>query len=227
MFSYYGSKSKIVHLYPKPEHWLIIEPFAGSARYALRWWDRDVIINDLNPDVIRLWRFLQRSSPSDIMSLPNLKAGDDLRYYKFDDDDALLLMRFLTRQGSKSPNWKVTSRSDIASEKRRIANNLKKIKHWKIISVDYSEIPNYEATWFIDPPYQFGGKYYKVKLTDYDALAKWCLERKGQIIVCESSRADWLPFVPLVKIRGNTRSYTEAIYTNNNLAAPGEQGLLF
>ena len=31
MFSYYGSKSKIVGYYPKPEHNKIIEPFAGSG----------------------------------------------------------------------------------------------------------------------------------------------------------------------------------------------------
>ena len=31
MFSYYGSKSKIVDYYPPPKHKKIIEPFAGSA----------------------------------------------------------------------------------------------------------------------------------------------------------------------------------------------------
>jgi site-specific DNA-adenine methylase len=35
MFSYYGSKSKIVKYYPCPAHDKIIEPFAGSARYSL------------------------------------------------------------------------------------------------------------------------------------------------------------------------------------------------
>jgi len=34
MFSYYGSKSKIVDYYPPPKHKRIIEPFAGSARYT-------------------------------------------------------------------------------------------------------------------------------------------------------------------------------------------------
>ena len=31
MFSYYGSKSKIAHLYPAPQYDRIIEPFAGSG----------------------------------------------------------------------------------------------------------------------------------------------------------------------------------------------------
>lgn len=35
MFSYYGSKSKIVSLYPKPRYNLVIEPFAGCAWYSL------------------------------------------------------------------------------------------------------------------------------------------------------------------------------------------------
>jgi site-specific DNA-adenine methylase len=33
MFSYYGSKSKIIDHYPAPKFNKIIEPFAGSARY--------------------------------------------------------------------------------------------------------------------------------------------------------------------------------------------------
>ena len=40
MWSYCGSKSKLVKHYPTPKHNLTIEPFAGSARYALRYWER-------------------------------------------------------------------------------------------------------------------------------------------------------------------------------------------
>ena len=46
MFSYYGSKSKVVDLYPRPKFDKIIEPFAGSARYALKYFDRDVLLVD-------------------------------------------------------------------------------------------------------------------------------------------------------------------------------------
>ncbi len=42
MFSYYGSKSKIVKHYPPPEYDTIIEPFAGSARYALMYYNKNV-----------------------------------------------------------------------------------------------------------------------------------------------------------------------------------------
>jgi len=37
MFSYYGSKKKIVKYYPEPVHDVIIEPFAGAAWYSLEY----------------------------------------------------------------------------------------------------------------------------------------------------------------------------------------------
>ena len=36
MWSYYGSKSKIINKYPEPLYGKVIEPFAGTARYAMR-----------------------------------------------------------------------------------------------------------------------------------------------------------------------------------------------
>lgn len=42
MFSYYGSKSKIVNYYPPPKENIIIEPFAGSARYSLKYFDNPI-----------------------------------------------------------------------------------------------------------------------------------------------------------------------------------------
>jgi len=54
MFNYYGSKSKIIHLYPKPIFNKIIEPFAGSARYALKYFDREVLLVDKYEAVVRI-----------------------------------------------------------------------------------------------------------------------------------------------------------------------------
>lgn len=39
MWSYYGSKANVIGWYPPPMHDKIIEPFAGTARYALKYWD--------------------------------------------------------------------------------------------------------------------------------------------------------------------------------------------
>ncbi len=44
MFSYYGSKSKIIKYYSTPKHDTIIEPFAGSAQYSFHYWDKQVIL---------------------------------------------------------------------------------------------------------------------------------------------------------------------------------------
>lgn len=46
MWSYYGSKSKVIRHYPAPQFGKVIEPFAGTAQYALRYFDRDVLIVD-------------------------------------------------------------------------------------------------------------------------------------------------------------------------------------
>ena len=46
MWSYYGAKTNIIDHYPPPKFDKIIEPFAGSARYALKYYDRDIILVD-------------------------------------------------------------------------------------------------------------------------------------------------------------------------------------
>lgn len=44
-FGYYGGKWRdAVKNYPAPEHAVIVEPFAGSAGYALRYPDRKVVL---------------------------------------------------------------------------------------------------------------------------------------------------------------------------------------
>ena len=58
MWSYYGSKSKVVDLYPPPKFDKIIEPFAGSARYALKWFERDILLIDKYDVIIDLWNYL-------------------------------------------------------------------------------------------------------------------------------------------------------------------------
>ena len=78
MFSYYGSKSKIVNYCPPPKHKRIIEPFAGSARYSLKYWQNDVLLVDKYEVVVNLSKWLQKCEPNDILKLPKLKQGDIL-----------------------------------------------------------------------------------------------------------------------------------------------------
>ena len=79
MFNYYGSKSKIVDYYPAPKFEKLIEPFAGSARYSLKYWKKQVTILDKDKDVIRVWKWLQTCSKNDILGLPKLVKGLDIR----------------------------------------------------------------------------------------------------------------------------------------------------
>ncbi len=86
-----------------------------------------------------------------------------------------------------------------------MANNLHKVKHWQIICNDYTEAPDIEATWFIDPPYKKDsgtGYKYGSKQIDYKSLAEWSLNRKGEIIFCEGKHGDYLPFRPLRDSKG-------------------------
>jgi len=221
MFSYYGSKSKLVNYYPKPTKDLIIEPFAGSARYALKYYDRDVLLVDKYDIIVNIWKYVQSASKNDILKMHLLvpKEKQSLDEFDFDCIEQKQLLGFMIKAGSSRPALtpsKMRLKDDyINTQIKQVAEITSKIKHWKIICGSYDEIENHDATWFIDPPYQFGGEHYPMsnKDIDYKHLAEWCKNRNGQIIVCENTKADWMEFKPLKKIQGasNTNT-TEAIF---------------
>ena len=287
MFSYYGSKSKIVHLYPPPMFPTIVEPFAGSARYALRYADRKVILNDLDPTIAGIWQYLiHEATPERIAQLPELKVGERLDSIPWLTDEERDLMGFSVQFGVYTPRITVSEeggkRKEIAAMKRRILERLggdptnyltmaekdllgmavgegrqqpqmtmtaraarstlpvdhpkyrsspagiialkpklvrivPSIKHWRILSKTYQELPDIEATWFIDPPYCGpAGRYYKYNKIDYEDLADWCRTRKGQVIVCEGAGAEWLPFRPLgTTANGSKRSLSVEKWWSN------------
>jgi len=231
MFSYYGSKSKLVNYYPKPTKDLIIEPFAGSARYALKYWEKDVIINEKYKTVFDVWIWLQKCNENDILKLPTPKPKEDIRDYNLSKEE-VSFMGFIINRGSVSPKNKVGNFSDgLPNTLKRVASNLKKIKHWDIRLGCYTEIENKDATWFIDPPYQFGGNLYKENNIDFKHLKKWCNSRVGEVIVCENTKADWIELQPLKKIQGarNTNT-TEAVFLKGwkkNIITTGRQETLF
>lgn len=218
MFSYYGSKSKIVDYYPPPKYGKIIEPFAGSARYSLKYWQNDVLLVDKYPVIVDVWNYLKNASEKDILGLPKLKHGDSLRNYELSEIEKQFLS-FLICAGSTGNRQNVGSMKGINVENdlKNIANQLFKIRHWNIKLADYNEIENENATWFIDPPYMFGGHEYKCsnKNIDFDKLAEWCKERNGQAIVCENTKATWLPFKPMKEMQGTMFKTTEAIWSNH------------
>jgi site-specific DNA-adenine methylase len=213
MFSYYGSKSKIAHKYPKPTHSLIIEPFCGAAHYSMLYHDRDVWLNDLHEPVFELWSWLiHDATESDILKLPTFQPKQRI---DMPPGPERTLVAFQSNGGTETPrNVAGAFQSWAKGGRERLAAKVKLIKHWKITKLDYRDLPNVEATWFIDPPYQHGGHEYTVggKDFDYNACREFCVSRNGQVIVCENTKADWMDFKPLTDIQGQRFRTTEAVW---------------
>lgn len=230
MFSYYGSKGKIVDYYPPPKHKRLIEPFAGSARYSLKWFDRDVTLYDKYPVIIDVWKYLQQASEKDILALPRLERGEKFKDHTQLSEIEKKFYGFITQAGSTGERYTVGTMQgvNVDADLKKIAKQLFKIRHWKIELGCYTEIPNEEATWFIDPPYQFGGHEYKHsnKKINFTELREWCKSRDGQIIVCENTKANWLPFKPMLEMQGTMFKTTEAIWSNLKTNYDNEQILL-
>jgi len=217
MFSYYGSKSKIVDYYPPPKFSKIIEPFAGSARYSLKYWQNDVLLLDKYPVIISIWNYLIKATKADILKLPDVKVGEKIDNFSYLSREEKWLIGFCINSGSAQPKKTAKDFNSWPESKITIANNIDKIKHWKAIVGSYEEIQNEECTWFIDPPYQIGGEWYvkSTKDIDFTKLSDWCKNRNGQVIVCENTKANWLPFKPMIDMQGAMYKTTEAIWSNH------------
>jgi hypothetical protein len=238
MWSYYGSKSKIAHLYPSPKYDTIVEPFAGAGWYSLLHRNKNIILNDESPVIAGLWGWLiNHATPQEILSHTDFFLGDDISGLDVHQQHKNLI-GFCINRGSVTPKsivqkWscQVAARPEWAStvsyQLKRAAKLVSEIKHWQIHSLDYLSLPDIEATWFIDPPYQEGGEHYPHHNINYNELAYWCKHRRGQVIVCENTKANWLPFSPLVEIVGQRAKTTEAIYTNNIMPKTVKQLDLF
>jgi hypothetical protein len=182
----------------------------------------------IDPKICVTWDYLISAKESEILSLPTypFDSIDDLPICQ----EAKYLIGWWLNKGSAQPCKSPSSwmRSGLRPKsywgneiRERIAYQVDSIRHWTIINDNYSSIlPNMNATWFIDPPYQFAGRCYKYgsKLLNYNSLANWCLERKGQTIVCENSGATWLPFVNIGSIKSSPGAYNyseESMYLQN------------
>jgi site-specific DNA-adenine methylase len=227
MFSYYGSKNKIAKLYPLPEYDLIIEPFAGAAWYSVLHRNKNVLLNEKYKVIHDIWEWLIKEANSElILNNADFYIGQDISKIDLCKEHKDLI-GFCINRGSIAPRnivqkWscQVKSNPEWASttnyQLKKIAKSLYEIKHWETQFGDYKNISNIEATWFIDPPYQHGGEHYCVNDIDYIELADWCKTRKGQVIVCENIKADWLPFIPLKEITGQRTKTTESLWINHS-----------
>jgi hypothetical protein len=228
--SYYGAKKRSAKHYPPPTNNTIIEPFAGSAGYSLLYYDRQVKLYDINPKLVAVWSYLIKATKSDILNLPLLTPEDTVDSFNISQEEKWFIGWWLHMSAGGAPRkrlspWgcsKLITNSGSAwgyKCRERIANQVDRIKHWTIDLMSYDQIPNQEATWFIDPPYQGkNGKAYKYHSIDYDNLSQWCQNRIGQSIACEEYGANWLPFKPLKQVSthgGARHKMPEGIWTND------------
>lgn len=205
-FSYYGSKAKIASRYPEPIHDTITEPFAGAARYSCLYYDKNVVLYDIYEPIYRVWNYLINDATYNMViglpDVPNATVLESINGFSQLSQEEKWLIAFCANGGSSSPK-NVSGRHDFNvwnKTKKNIAESLSKIRHWKVYQKGYDSVENKTSTWFIDPPYQGRGKWYVNHAINYNDLSSWCLERRGQVIVCENYGADWLPFERLVEV---------------------------
>jgi hypothetical protein len=224
-FSYYGGKWRAAPKYPAPAHDTIVEPFAGSAGYAVRHHGRKVRLYDIDPIICGVWDYLIRVGAEEVRSLPlAFDTVDDLAVCQ----EAKWLIGFWINKGVASPRKRPAAwiRQGIRPNstwgeavRGRIASQVDLIRHWTIAECSYEQIPNLTATWFVDPPYQGKcGRHYRFHRVDFAALGRWCRGREGQAIVCEQAGADWLPFRSLGAVKGTLGPTHEMIWTNEAAA---------
>lgn len=231
-FPFYGSKWNMARHYPAPSYSTVIEPFAGGAGYSTFYGVKNAQLFDKDPIVAGLWKYLIQVSPEEIMSLPEMpEVGDSVDNYNI-PEEAKWLIGFWLNRGSATPKKSRTAysaRTDKAQlnwslrAKERIASQLDGIRGWSITEGTYSDAPDTEATWHIDPPYVDKGRYYRIPFTEFDALASWALTREGQVMVCEGAGADWLPFRKLGEFKTSLGSSKEVAYITEQCPDCGTQ----
>lgn len=221
--NFFGSKYRIAKLYPPPEHDTIVEPFAGSAGYAMRWHERRVVLVEKSPEIAGVWRYLihPKTTERSILRIPLLGPDDTVDGLKGLSEEQRWLIGMNINAGSDRPRnnmsrfaveyrppWPTKKCKGTTGphegfenfwgEKRRarIARQVESIKHWHVIEGSYEQVGNVRATWFVDAPYVCAGRSYKHSKIDRKALAAWCRSRWGQVMVCEGEGASWLPFEP-------------------------------
>lgn len=213
-FSYYGRKKRLAPLYPAAIHDTIVEPFAGSAAYSCQPSNlsKRVILYDKDPSIIECWERIVRFTEDDFARFAALKRGDK-------SDDLIVILHSISKRWY---TYRSTGISEIIDHNLKISLRwwptlIPQIQHWEFVCGDYTDCPDIEATWFVDPPYpgEPGTGYrFGSDLIDFNSLGEWALARKGQLIACSGATDTWLPFAPFQNPKGlGTKRYFEGLYT--------------
>ncbi len=228
---YYGGKWRAAPLYPPPQHDTIIEPFAGAAGYSLRYPHKRILLVEKYAVIAEMWRWLIGATEAEVRTLPIVRSVDDLP--QSTPAGARALIGFCFAYAAHHPQRQITkgcmrkiesgARGCVTwneAQRERVASQVSRIRHWRVLEGEYTLAPDIRATYFVDPPYNNNaGKRYVWNSThlDYPALARWCRSRRGQVIVCEQAGASWLPFDDFALFREGPRGTRsrEVIWTND------------
>lgn len=228
-FSYYGGKWRAAPHYPSPKYDTIIEPFAGSAGYSTRYPHKNVILFDKDEKICGVWEFLINATDGEVRNLPeHVESVDTLDVCQ----EAKWLIGFWLNKGAASPCKTASKWMRCGTHvnsfwgqaiKQRIITQRPFISHWQVFNRPFELLGNEQATWFIDPPYQAAGKFYRhgSQNVDFQALSDFCQSRQGQVIVCENEGANWLTFRSFRDIKatagkGRTQVSKEVIWIGEN-----------
>lgn len=226
LFKWYGSKWQSAKHYPRPEHDLIVEPFAGGGGFSLNYSDRQVRIWEDDPNLQLLWPWLIRANPSEIREIPvGLEVGTDIRTLGLSQGQALLLKHW-QRTNNVGDCWTVSPWGHLPGQwttntRSRVADQIGAIAHWQIAApIDMADTP---AHWFIDPPYLYNYRY-RADLPNFDHSALCRLEqtihRKSRVVICEAARKsdgailDYFPFRPSHRSVTSRRKETQSHHSS-------------
>lgn len=211
-FSYYGSKYIGAKHYGPPRHDVVVEPFCGSAAYSTRWNVGRAVLFDLSENICQLWDWLIHCTANDVAAIPDY--FDDMDQVMALDVGPQMLCRFWIAKGRAEPStklspWYQTHRTATdcrvwgPAVKDRIISQKPHISRWTIEQSTWQDIPEVDAHWHVDPPYNNnpGTRYpHSSKAIDFDDLGQWCRTLGPHVDVCENEGATWLPFRPLYEV---------------------------
>lgn len=230
LFPFYGSKWRDAKRYGAPIiDDLVIEPFAGSAGYATYFAPRRVMLFDVDPYIIGVWRYLISATPREILALPDLDVGQSVDSLRVPQEARWLIGYWLNRGSAQPKKTKTaysarTERQQLVWSQRareRIASEIEGIRHWEVFEAPYHSAPvRPGATYFVDPPYGDKGRYYRCRDVNLTALGQWCQSLPGHVIACEQVGATWLPFRPLASIKSSKGRSHEAIWVKGATSTP-------
>lgn len=225
LFPFYGSKWRDARRYGPPQGH-VVEPFAGSAGYSTFFEPARVTLIDADPILVGVWEFLIASSSAEILRLPDVEPGQDVREMGLPQEAAWLIGFWLNR-GSATPKRTRTafsSRTDRAQlvwgerARARIAADVHRVDDWTVRLGDFATAPvDPLATYFVDPPYEDKGRHYRFSEVDYAEVARWATGLPGRVVVCEQAGATWLPFRPLATIKSTRGTSSEVVWEQRGL----------